>query len=429
MLAIETAKQLFAPCSIETFIDQYLEKEVLHLDRNDPSLVDGIFDLDSMAECIRFGQPMATNAVRVVPSDAPEETASYQRVCGKSHGGPLEAEQSIVQAFANKRTIVFGTSEAFWKPVSRIVESLKSTLQTAVRCNVYCTPPVSQGFDTHVDRHDVLVLQTHGTKTWRLHTVDEQLPIESSNVANQMFSRLTSSSPEYGEPTSELTLRPGDLLYLPRGVPHSAASQGEASIHLTIGLYPLRRHVFLNELVDLIATKELELRRRVPIQAFLGKSNLPSAGSLLRELADFADRLEAPIDPNVLVKLSAEQYGHVGGTEGVFYSAAHVDATNLNSIVKRPEGATFSTRRNQSEFVINCGRTMSVPLKVESILPFLEENESFRVGDLPDEMTNNAKLVLVRSMIKHGLLRIVYLGKPTDEPQETLEDQETIAEV
>ena len=115
-------------------------------------------------------------------------------------------------------------AETYWPPVSDIVTDLRRALASDVKCNVYCTPPESQGFDTHVDGHDVLVLQTSGSKTWRIHDVQTELPVESSPLMNEMFPRLAGSMPDYGEPTREVVLRPGDLLYLPRGVPHSAAS-------------------------------------------------------------------------------------------------------------------------------------------------------------------------------------------------------------
>ena len=40
-------------------------------------------------------------------------------------------------------------------------------------------------------------------------------------------------------PLLEPELRPGDLLYLPRGYLHSAMACSEVSIHLTIGIHTL----------------------------------------------------------------------------------------------------------------------------------------------------------------------------------------------
>ena len=72
---------------------------------------------------------------------------------------PDHGEQFLIESFAKGKTIIFNAAEQYWPPVERIIADLKEALACDVKCNVYCTPPLSQGFDTHVDHHDVLVLQ------------------------------------------------------------------------------------------------------------------------------------------------------------------------------------------------------------------------------------------------------------------------------
>lgn len=44
-MTIADAASLLAPISIDDFVERFLERKVLHLERNDPLMVDGIFDL------------------------------------------------------------------------------------------------------------------------------------------------------------------------------------------------------------------------------------------------------------------------------------------------------------------------------------------------------------------------------------------------
>ena len=75
-MAIRTAQELFNPVSVQEFIDRYLEKEVLLIERDAGSMVEGQFDLDSLAECIRFIRPWHSNSIRIIPSgEGAEETA------------------------------------------------------------------------------------------------------------------------------------------------------------------------------------------------------------------------------------------------------------------------------------------------------------------------------------------------------------------
>ena len=412
-MTIQSAESMFAPIGVAGFISDYLERDVLHLERKDPMLVQDLFDLESMAHCIRYMKPQARGSVRVVPKgEDPEETIQLNAMAASAddHG-----ENFLTSGFSAGKTIIFNSAESYWPPVERVVDELKESLACDIKCNVYCTPPQSQGFDTHVDGHDVLVLQTDGSKTWRLHEVDSTLPLESTPLAAEMFSMLEASKPNYGDPVREVTLHPGDLLYLPRGVPHSAASTTEHSIHLTIGLYPLRRHEFLSRLVDLLAFEDEGLRRRVSTAVMKGEEKVTSAGDMFRELAAIADGLETPIDVDRLVAISSESYARAAGTTGSFESAIGVESMGLETVIERPEGCSWIVRRTPMDYRIRCGGSMSVPLKLDPVMDFFEKNPVFRIGDAPDLMADDAKLTLCRNLVRNGVMRIS--KKPAPEIQ------------
>ena len=412
-MTIQSAESMFAPIGVAGFIADYLERDVLHLERKDPMLVQGLFDLESMAHCIRYMKPQARGSVRVVPKgEDPEETVQLNAMAASAddHG-----ENLLTSGFSAGKTIIFNSAESYWPPVERVVDELKESLACDIKCNVYCTPPQSQGFDTHVDGHDVLVLQTDGSKTWRLHEVDSTLPLESTPLAAEMFSRLEVSKPNYGDPVREVTLHPGDLLYLPRGVPHSAASTTEHSIHFTIGLYPLRRHEFLARLVDLLAFEDEGLRRRVSTAVMKGEEKVTSAGDMFRELAAIADGLETPLDVDRLVAISSESYARAAGTQGSFESAIGVESMGLETVIERPEGCSWIVRRTPVDYRIRCGGSMSVPLKLDPVMDFFEKNPVFRIGDAPDLMADDAKLTLCRNLVRNGVMRIS--KKPAPEIQ------------
>eukprot|EP01006_Ploeotia_vitrea_P047000 TRINITY_DN67078_c4_g1_i3.p1 TRINITY_DN67078_c4_g1~~TRINITY_DN67078_c4_g1_i3.p1 ORF type:complete len:674 (-),score=332.69 TRINITY_DN67078_c4_g1_i3:17-2014(-) len=96
-------------------------------------------------------------------------------------------------------------------------------------CNVYVTPAGTQGFAPHYDEIEAFVLQVEGAKRWRLYhprSEAEQLDRWSSGNFSQE---------EIGEPFLDVVLRPGDLLYFPRGTIHQAVSTpDEHSLHMTI---------------------------------------------------------------------------------------------------------------------------------------------------------------------------------------------------
>ena len=421
-MAVDSAESLFAPMTVDDFIRDHLEKETLHLRRDDERLVDGIFDLDSMSHCLRYMKPHTRESLRVIPKgEAGEITAQALQMARMSGDDGLTY---LAGEFAKGSTITFNSAEEYWLPITRIVDDLKRSLASDVKCNVYCTPPDSQGFDTHVDAHDVLVLQTSGSKTWRIHEVQEELPVESSPLSSEMFPRLASDMPDYGDPAREVLLRPGDLLYLPRGVPHSAASTTEHSIHLTIGLYPVRTHEFIGKLVDLVAYTDVRLRRRIEIGKLRGEIPMGSAAEILREVADICDGLDEPVDVSRLLAMTNDEFQPRAGTAGVFLSAIESENLDLDTLVEWPEGAEWSQRRTPTEFRVHCGGSMSLPLKLEPVLGFLESNRSFRVGDGPDILKDSAKITLCRNLVRNGLLRITGRSESASQrPESTIGSQ------
>ena len=80
----------------------------------------------------------------------------------------------------------------------------------SVNMNIYHSGPNGVALLPHTDSYDVLVVHLEGTKTWEI-------------VENGIRTRLT--------------LEPGDVLYIPANVIHSAqADTLQGSTHLTIGL-------------------------------------------------------------------------------------------------------------------------------------------------------------------------------------------------
>ncbi|MCL4675526.1 MAG: hypothetical protein KJZ59_05775, partial [Pararhodobacter sp.] len=65
--------------------------------------------------------------------------------------------------------------------------ALESVLSCDLQTNIYLTPDNAQGFRTHYDSHDVIVLQTHGSKTWNIYESPLELPLRSQAFDPQGF--------------------------------------------------------------------------------------------------------------------------------------------------------------------------------------------------------------------------------------------------
>ncbi len=101
------------------------------------------------------------------------------------------------------------------------------------RCLVYATPD-GKGTAPHFDQNINFVLQIHGTKVWTMapnahvanpltrHTMGQEPDVELATYAHSSFPM------EMPKSARNYTLKPGTLLYVPRGYWHSTEAAGDA---------------------------------------------------------------------------------------------------------------------------------------------------------------------------------------------------------
>lgn len=88
--------------------------------------------------------------------------------------------------------------------------------------NEYLTPPASQAVLAHADDRDVFVIQAYGQKAKVYDEVPIQYPFPPEQVGKNGMSvpdRMLE-----GPCVVDTVLRPGDVLYIPRGFVHEACT-------------------------------------------------------------------------------------------------------------------------------------------------------------------------------------------------------------
>lgn len=104
--------------------------------------------------------------------------------------------------------------------------------------HLYVSRPNSAALGNHTDITDIFVLQLDGAKEWLLCQEPQRETTLSRNVRDKLDKCATYKEIEIGDLICEThTLFPGDALYLPKRVVHSArATRDSLSVHLTVGL-------------------------------------------------------------------------------------------------------------------------------------------------------------------------------------------------
>lgn len=167
--------------------------------------------------------------------------------------------------------------------VGAVANMLEREFAARVAANVYCSFKGVQAFQTHFDLHDVFAVQAEGEKVWRVYESRADAPVLSLPPGDEIEKWLTESR---GRLLFEVTMQPGDILYLPRGQYHDALTGSQASLHVTFGVSPATG-LALFKLLEGAVTQEPGFRAYLP--------DARKEAELRDRLGTLADRIKAVI--------------------------------------------------------------------------------------------------------------------------------------
>jgi 50S ribosomal protein L16 3-hydroxylase len=128
----------------------------------------------------------------------------------------------------------------------------------------------------HVDQYDVFLLQAQGRRRWQIDDRPNPPLHFRNDVELKLLQRFT--------PNHEWVLGPGDMLYLPPGVPHHGVAE-DACLTFSIGMRAPAAAELLGDFVDTLAADADEaLRYRDPDLAPAKDANEIDAAAMQRVL-------------------------------------------------------------------------------------------------------------------------------------------------
>jgi lysine-specific demethylase/histidyl-hydroxylase NO66 len=302
----------------------------------------------------------------------------------------------VLAEFEAGATIVLQALHHTWEPLARFCRSLEQVLEHPVQANAYFTPRGSQGLAVHHDTHDVFVLQIAGEKRWLVYEPVFPLPLRHQSYRKEL------GAP--GAPVHDIVLRPGDTLYMPRGWLHEAATSATDSLHLTIGV---NVYSWLDALKAALAdcAEDVDFRREAP-------------GAI--ELTDeLVARLQDRLAPAEVARRRRERFlkGRRPLLDGQLSQLRALDRLDTHTLLERRDTVTphVDVSDNEVELSFEAGKIL-LPVAVRSEVEFIAEaDEPFRPADLPGDLNDESRLVLVRRLVREGFLLIsgVERGAPS----------------
>lgn len=245
------------PVGVDQFMSEYWEKKPLLVQRSDNKYYDSLLSRAKIDEMLRTHNIEYTKNIDVT---------SYREGKRETHnpeGRVLPPD--MWQFYAEGCSVRMLNPQTYMREIYEMNAKLQEFFHCMVGANFYLTPPNSQGFAPHYDDIEAFVLQIEGRKHWKLYN-----PRSPAEVLARTSSPNFDQN-EIGEPCMEVVLKPGDLLYFPRGVIHQACTvPGHHSLHITMSVYQKNSWADLLEIFLPLALAQavednVELRTGIPI--------------------------------------------------------------------------------------------------------------------------------------------------------------------
>ena len=280
---ISSFAEIIAPVTEAEFFETFHDRHFLHVPAPDPDKFADVMSWDIFTNMLNMTSIWSPTSLGVCLDTKMIPAEQYCREAVDRNNQPsFQPDAEKVKSWLRQgASLVANDVDTLWPGTAAAANALERRLGGKVQSNLYCSWNQHQAFDTHFDTHDVFALHCEGEKVWRIFEGRLDRP-----VANEAYKELGSEyhDEHRGAVAAEVTLRPGDLLYIPRGQYHDALASSDGAIHLAFGLTHVIGIDVLSMLFEQVMSDPL----------FRTNAPLPEAGpdGRRRWLEGLADRLQ-----------------------------------------------------------------------------------------------------------------------------------------
>lgn len=235
----------------------------------------------------------------------------------------------LLAEFQHGANLVINRVEDHLPAAAALANALEELVGQPLRGNLFLTPPGSPGLPPHVDGADVFVFQCEGVKRWEIWRRAIPRPL-----CEDEFDRR-----ELGEPDLVIDLRPGDVLYLPRGWDHRVGAAAESSLSISLNVRTVTHAHLARAALD-VALEAEELRRAVSPEAMRDPAVL--AAEAAQVIETLARSIEA-VEPTAITGVVGDLTAAVKRPKPSMTLQAAIDAIGLtdNHLLRLADGVTI----------------------------------------------------------------------------------------
>jgi len=396
---INGISEVISPMFLQEFEENYWEKEVLVVQRSDELYYNSLFKFEDFDQILKHSVSSGENisVVRNTETFEKKNSSDFQKPDGSINLNQLYA------MYADGYSIVINHVHCYNKEINNLVNSLRIELSSNIAANMYLTPANQKAFASHYDSHGVFVLQLHGEKKWNIYDNSKfKIPPVNSPQPNFKREELTLNK--------EVTMKSGDFMYIPRGVPHDAYTEDKSSLHISVGVYPIQWMDFFQKFVQILGYREIELRKSLPLGIF-GRSdntNILEQMKVISNLISSHSSDQRNVDVTLAQMFDEHRKLLDTNSDSNFISIDKMQNISLDTIIQKRNNMNCRVYNDQmSSRIVFAGNTVKGPNRISSTFQFIADQKGgFAVNSIPDVNEKN-KIKIAKRLIRGGLLKIV----------------------
>lgn len=384
-------QHLLHPISLDEFQNNVFEKKHLHIKRGDSNYYREYLTEEVISDFISSKQ-INTKGVRLVKLI----DDSVEPVKLNAEGKLTVDSRLITKYFLEGYTLVLNALHkqipSLWDFSNAMTNYFGSEFQT----NIYITPgEENQGFNIHHDSHDVFIMQIDGVKHWKFY--ESPIKLASPDI------NFDSSVHFPGKLIDEITMHPGDFLYVPRGLMHCANTISEKSIHITGGLLTKTVKEVLIERISAAALEDHRLRKTFNPKYWengIDAIHLEEIKGILLGIGS-----KESINQGLINLREFNINSMIPRSESVLKESYNYKQLNLDSDIRKLPEIPFNVEYTEETLTIKLYyQSVELPIDFKPLIEFIIDNHSFKIKELPNILENEDKIDFIRSLIEEGFL-------------------------
>ena len=377
----------------DEFFRTYFNKKVLYRPRGisgDPRQILSIADMDDIVHSEGMRSSLLRMLGNGVPAIGDQLTSQLEmRREGKTVEDAVDPGR-IYAHFRAGKTLIHGGLNLTRPNLRALARSMTERFAAKSEAVAFLTPAGQRG-SIHSDPTDVYVIQLEGTKRWQIWPTPQ---VRRPGDDKDSFDSLP-------EPVLDLSVQPGDVLYIPYSTPHRASAEGSVSLHVTVVAGPRTwAHHLLSAVQDILHNDP----------EFWDTPYLDdtSPEEMAPKIEQFISRLRM-VDPAAELERAQRDGRAFRGVQqaALFQEMAAADGIDADTKLLAVESAvTFHEVVDGSVKVTILGNTLAMPQAAAAALRSASTSVPFPAGEFLPGTDSRRALTVARQLLRLGALRI-----------------------